>query len=62
LNEALRLLPDLLSPVLIFLVVIGSIYGGYATPTEAAALGIVLALVLTALNRSLSTRMLLAVF
>src|SRR5918995_5783734 len=32
-------LPDLLPPLLIFLLVIGSIYAGLATATEAAALG-----------------------
>src|SRR6185436_731511 len=37
----LRTLPDLLPPLGIFAAVIGSIYGGLATATEAAALGIV---------------------
>ena len=45
-------------PVLIFVLVIGSIYGGIATPTEAAALGVVGALVIAAGRRRLTWRML----
>ncbi len=37
-------LPNLLPPLGIFLVVVGSIYAGLATPTEAASLGVVAAL------------------
>ncbi|MAQ94998.1 MAG: hypothetical protein CMM84_15900 [Rhodothermaceae bacterium] len=40
--------------MLLILVVLGSIFAGVATPTEAGALGAVGALVLTALNRRLS--------
>jgi C4-dicarboxylate transporter DctM subunit len=48
-----------LSPVLfIFFIVIGSIYAGFATPTESAALGVLAALLLAALNRTLTLRML----
>ena len=54
----LRSLPHLLPPGFIFLVVIGSIYAGFATPTEAASLGVVAALVLAAANRTLTWRML----
>ena len=39
-------LPHLLPPFGIFLVVVGSIYGGIATPTEAASLGVVASLYL----------------
>lgn len=53
-----RTLPDLLPPLLIFLLVIGSIYGGIATPTEAAALGVLAALVLAAWRRRLTLTML----
>ena len=56
--DRFRTLPDLLPPLAIFLVVVGSIYAGIATPTEAASLGVVAALVLAALNRSLSLDML----
>ena len=51
-------LPDLLPPLGIFLVVVGSIYAGVATPTEAASLGVVAALVLAAAYRTLTLEML----
>jgi len=45
----------LLIPVLLLIAfVIGSIYGGYATPTEAATMGVIGALVLAAVGGSLS--------
>jgi tripartite ATP-independent transporter DctM subunit len=49
-----RSLPDLLPPILIFIVVIGSIYAGWATPTESAALGVIAALGLAAWRRRLT--------
>ncbi len=58
-SRRLRSLPDLLPPLGIFIVVIGSIYAGVATPTESAALGVVAALILAAVNRKLNGRMLL---
>ncbi len=42
--EKLALLRHLIPPAVIFLVVMGSIYGGIATPTESAALGVIVAL------------------
>ncbi len=51
-------LPDLLPPLGIFLVVVGSIYAGIATPTEAASLGVVAALILAASYRTLTLEML----
>ena len=45
-------------PIGIFLVVVGSIYAGVATPTEAASLGVVASLALAAWNRKLSVDML----
>ncbi|MDX6750414.1 TRAP transporter large permease [Geminicoccaceae bacterium 1502E] len=51
-------LPGLISPFLIFVIVIGSIYAGFATPTESAALGVVAALVLAAFHKRLSVPML----
>jgi tripartite ATP-independent transporter DctM subunit len=54
-------LKDLLPVLLIFLVVIGSIYAGYATPTESAALGVIAALILATAYGSLSWRFLLQV-
>lgn len=44
----LQLLAHLLPPAAIFVVVMGSIYTGWATPTESAALGVVGALVVAA--------------
>ena len=44
--DRLRRLVDLIPPTLLFVVVMGSIYLGWATPTESAALGVVMALVL----------------
>ena len=60
--ERLRRLRYLLPPFGIFVVVMGAIYGGWATPTEAAALGVVLAFFLAAANRALSFSMLHAAF
>lgn len=54
-------LPSLGIPLLIFLAVVGSIYAGLATPTEAASLGVVASLVLTALVGRLSVRFVLEV-
>ncbi len=54
----IRSLPALLPPLGIFIVVVGSIYAGLATPTEAASLGVVAALGLAAANRSLNLEML----
>jgi C4-dicarboxylate transporter DctM subunit len=58
--ERWRSLPDLLPPLLIFVLVIGSIYAGFATPTEAASLGVIAALALAAWRRRLSWPMLRA--
>jgi C4-dicarboxylate transporter DctM subunit len=49
-----RALPDLLPPLFIFFVVIGSIYAGWATATESAALGVIAALGLAGSRRRLS--------
>ena len=48
----------LLPPLGIFLVVVGSIYAGLATPTEAAALGVMGALILAACHGRLTLSML----
>ena len=48
-----------LSPIVVLIVgVIGSIYTGFASPTEAATLGVIGALMLSALQRSLTLEML----
>ncbi|HJS33292.1 MAG TPA: TRAP transporter large permease subunit, partial [Alphaproteobacteria bacterium] len=44
-------LPSLLPPLGLFVIVIGSIYAGWATPTESASLGVVASLGLAAANR-----------
>lgn len=59
-TERIASLPELIPPIFIFLLVVGSIYGGLATPTEAAALGVVGALVLAAARKAMSWHMLLA--
>lgn len=53
-----KTLPDMIPPLIIFFVVIGTIYLGWATPTESAALGVVIALALAAWRRRLTIAML----
>lgn len=60
--QRIRMLWKVTPIFLVFFIVMGSIYGGLATPTEAAALGIVAALGLAAWNRKLSIRMMHAAF
>ncbi|MBK5204752.1 MAG: TRAP transporter large permease [Polaromonas sp.] len=55
-------LRDLLPPLLIFLAVIGTIYLGWATATEAAALGVLVTLAIAALYRSLTLKVLQQAF
>jgi C4-dicarboxylate transporter DctM subunit len=52
-------LPDLVPPIVIFLSVLGSIYAGWATATEAAALGVVATLGVSAVRGRLTLRILL---
>ncbi len=49
---------DLIGPSVIFVTIIGSIYGGWATPTEAAAVGVVASLGLAAYYGKLNFTML----
>jgi len=56
--ERLKALPSLIPPLGIFVVVVGSIYAGVATPTEAASLGVVAAMILAAFNGKLTIDML----
>ena len=56
LAERVRLGRHMLPAFVLILLVIGSIYGGYATPTEAAALGVMGALLLSAAFGSLTWR------
>ena len=53
-GERIRSLVHLGPPLAIFLLVVGSIYAGLATPTEAAALGVMGALILAAWFRKLT--------
>lgn len=52
--EKLRALRAVLLPIMIVVMVLGSIFGGLATPTEAAAIGVLGALVAAAINRQLT--------
>jgi C4-dicarboxylate transporter DctM subunit len=47
LSARLRLLKDLMPPAVVFLVVMGSLYGGVATTTESAALGVMVSVFFT---------------
>lgn len=58
LRTKLSYLRYLVPPFLIFGVVMGSIYGGLATPTESAALGVVMALAIVAGMKRLSWELL----
>lgn len=56
-SERIRSLVHLVPPMAIFLLVVGSIYAGVATPTEAAALGVLGALILALGYKRLSVVM-----
>ena len=58
LRERLKRLVDLMPPLVIFGIIMGSIYTGWATVTESAALAVVVALPIAALYGRLSIRML----
>ena len=57
-RERLLRLIDLLPPTVLFVVVMGSIYLGWATPTESAALGVMMSLLLCAVYGKVSVKML----
>jgi tripartite ATP-independent transporter DctM subunit len=56
-----RFLRALVPPLLLIIAVLGSILTGFATPTEAASIGALGAMILAAFNRSLNLRMLIEV-
>lgn len=58
-SQRIAVLPDLIPPLFIFFVVIGTIYTGFATPTESAALGVVCALGLAAMRKRLTRQALI---
>ncbi|MFC0268680.1 TRAP transporter large permease [Kushneria aurantia] len=59
-GERWRHLIFLLPLLVLFVVIVASIYLGWATPTEAAAIGVASSLVLAAFNRRLGLKMLLS--
>lgn len=61
-GERISGLVHLLPPLMLFLLVVGSIYAGLATATEASALGVMGALLLVIARRRLSVQMLLLSF
>ena len=61
-TQRIAALPDLIPPLVIFLAVIGSIYAGWATATESAALGVIAAMGIAAAHRRLTLRTLLNAF
>ncbi|MFD0981419.1 TRAP transporter large permease [Tropicimonas aquimaris] len=56
-SEMLRALAELIPIILLFTVIIGSIYNGWATPTEAAAVGVAGAIVIAAIFGGVSLQM-----
>ncbi|OKH88060.1 TRAP transporter large permease [Thalassospira sp. TSL5-1] len=56
-EERFASLRHLVPIVVLFLVVIGSIYAGWATPTESAAVGVAIAFLIAAFNRGVSKEM-----
>jgi tripartite ATP-independent transporter DctM subunit len=58
LRERIARLADLTGPFVVFVIIMGSVYTGWATVTESAALSVIAALGIAAANRSLSIRML----
>jgi C4-dicarboxylate transporter DctM subunit len=61
-SQRISTLPALLPPIVLFTAVVGSIYAGVATPTEAASIGVVMSLLIAAYFKSLNVKMLLEAF
>jgi tripartite ATP-independent transporter DctM subunit len=57
-RERILRLADLSGPLVVFVIIMGSVYTGWATVTESAALSVIAALGIAAANRTLSIRML----
>ncbi len=55
-QDRVRAIPNLLPVIILILMVLGSIYMGWATPTEAATVGVLGALFFAVLSRSLDRR------
>jgi tripartite ATP-independent transporter DctM subunit len=58
LRQRIVRLVDLSGPFIVFLIIMGSVYTGWATVTESAALSVIAALGIAAFNRTLGIRML----
>lgn len=56
--ERLRRLVDLAGPAVVFVIIMGSVYTGWATVTESAALAVIATLLIALLQRRVSVRML----
>lgn len=61
-GERIRALPLILPPVGLFLLVVGSIYAGIATPTEAAAMGLLASFLIAASRRMLTKEIMIETF
>lgn len=61
-GQRIRCLPDLLPPIVLFIAVVGSIYAGVATPTEAASIGVCMAVIIAAAFKTLNLKMLKEAF
>jgi tripartite ATP-independent transporter DctM subunit len=57
-SQKLRSLKAVILPILIVVIVLGAIFGGFATPTEAAAIGVFGSLVATLINGQLTLKVL----
>lgn len=57
-EDRIKSLKDFFPTLVIFLIVVGSIYAGFATPTESAAMGVIGALIFAWRRKRLSLRML----
>ncbi len=57
LSEKISSLKDLSPTFIVFLIVVGSIYAGFATPTESAAMGVLAALILAWKRGNLSAKL-----
>jgi len=61
-KERISVLPGIVPPIMLFVLMVGSIYLGIATPTEAAALGFIGAVAMTAFNGGFSAAMMMRAF
>ena len=52
--EKIRAIPDILPVALLIILVLGSLYAGWATPTEAGVVGVMGAFIFAAMTKSLS--------